>query len=120
MLKLDMSVRKRGAVLAHRSATNSVLGPRGKPRGLFYLEVYMTEFWMGVGMIAGAPVFGIVSALLAVGPIVWVFGCALKKVPEENRAEKKKKVDSFAASIAFGVFSLVALVSVIKGFCFIF
>lgn len=119
MLKLDMSVRKCGAVLAHRSA-NSVLGPRGKPRGLFYLEVFMTEFWMGVGMIAGAPVFGFVSALLAVAPIYWALGRVLKKMPEEDRAENKEKVDSIVASLVFAVFSLVALVSVIKGFCFIF
>nr|DAY16533.1 MAG TPA: Cell-membrane associated Mucin15 [Caudoviricetes sp.] len=80
----------------------------------------MTEFWMGVGMIAGAPVFGIVSALLAVGPIAWAFRRALKKVPEEERAEKKELLDSFVGSLAAGVFSLVVLVSVIKGFCFIF
>lgn len=80
----------------------------------------MTEFWMGVGMIAGAPVFGIVSALLAVGPIAWALGRALKKVPEEDRAEKKEMMDLFFGSLSAGVFSLVVLVSVIKGFCFIF
>lgn len=80
----------------------------------------MTEFWMGVGMIAGAPVFGFVSALLAVAPIYWVWGRVLKKMPEEDRAENKEKVDSIVASLVFAVFSLVALVSVIKGFCFIF
>ena len=46
MLKLDMSVRKCGAVLAHRSA-NSVLGPRGKPRGLFNLEGQNEESYCG-------------------------------------------------------------------------
>ncbi len=79
----------------------------------------MTEFWMGVGMIAGAPVFGFVSALLAVAPIYWALGRVLKKMPEEDRAENKEKVDSIVASLVFAVFSLVALVSVIKGFCFI-
>ena len=49
----------------------------------------MTEFWMGVGMIAGAPVFGFVSALLAVAPIYWAWGRVLKKMPEEDRAENK-------------------------------
>lgn len=49
----------------------------------------MTEFWMGVGMIAGAPVFGFVSALLAVAPIYWALGRVLKKMPEEDRAENK-------------------------------
>ena len=78
----------------------------------------MTEFWMGVGMIAGAPVFGFVSALLAVAPIYWALGRVLKKMPEEDRAENKEKVDSIVASLVFAVFSLVALVSVIKGFCF--
>ena len=39
----------------------------------------MTEFWMGVGMIAGAPVLGFVSALLAVAPIYWALGRVLKK-----------------------------------------
>jgi len=41
-------------------------------------------------------------------------------MPEEDRAENKEKVDSIVASLVFAVFSLVALVSVIKGFCFIF
>lgn len=80
----------------------------------------MTEFWMGVGMIAGAPAFGFVSALLAVAPIYWALGRVLKKMPEKDRAENKEKVDSIVAFLVFGVFSLVALVSVIKGFCLIF
>ena len=80
----------------------------------------MTEFLMGVGMIAGSLVFGAVSAILAVGPIAWAFGRALKKVPEKERAEKKEMVDLFTGSLLVGVFSLVVLVSVIKGFCFIF
>ena len=65
----------------------------------------MTEFWMGVGMIAGAPVFGFVSALLAVAPIYWALGRVLKKMPEEDRAENKEKVDSIVASLVFAVFS---------------
>lgn len=50
----------------------------------------MTEFWMGVGMIAGAPVFGFVSALLAVAPIYWALGRVLKKMPEEDREALQK------------------------------
>lgn len=39
----------------------------------------MTEFWMGIGMIAGAPVFGIVSAILAVCTYLLGFGPCFEK-----------------------------------------